>query len=233
MLYKNDIESMKKKKLPVTSALRQKAEEELAKLESKPKLMKVDSLVLNHELLVHQIELEMQNDELLKANNLTFVVAEKYRELYNLAPVGYFTLTNKGEIIEVNHCGSELLCQDAKDLNYSLYGFFVTDETKPIFNIFLEMIFLTKTNETCMVSLNVGDNIIKHVLLTGICTKNSKQCLIAVIDTTELISIENKVKRLEDLNNYFIGRELKMVELKKEINDLLKSKGLENKYLNT
>ena len=55
-------------------------------------------------------------------------------------------------------------------------------------------------------------------------------CLIAVIDISELVADEKKIKQLEYFNGIFVDRELKMIELKKEINHLLEKAGLEKKY---
>ena len=62
-----------------------------------------------HELRVHQIELEMQNDELKRMQAELEVSHEKYFDLYDLAPVGYITLSGKGLIVESNLTAAALL----------------------------------------------------------------------------------------------------------------------------
>lgn len=69
----------------------------------------VDIGRLVHELQVHQIELEMQNDELKRtqleleeSNHLIKETLSKYSDLFEQAPVGYFTLDSDGRIIEAN-----------------------------------------------------------------------------------------------------------------------------------
>ena len=69
-----------------------------------------------HELRVHQIELEIQNQELRVAQIKLEDSRRKYFDLYNFAPVGYFTLDKKGLIIDVNLVGASLLGIERKNL---------------------------------------------------------------------------------------------------------------------
>jgi nitrogen fixation/metabolism regulation signal transduction histidine kinase len=212
--------------------LRQKAEEKLRgeKLQLSMDLSEIDLYSLNHELLIHQIELEMQNEELEKANENTERILEKYVDLYNLAPTGYITLTKDGEVTEANYSAYNLLERKQTRLVGSRFGFFVSDESKPIFNQFVEDLIKTKETGTCVISLNIHEDQNTHVLLTGHITKNNEFCLMAVVDISELIMNQKKIAQLECFNGIFMDRELKMVELKKEVNQLLEQAGLDKKY---
>ena len=68
-----------------------------------------EALRLVHELRVHQIELEMQNEELVRAQAELTATRERYFDLYNLAPVGYFIVSHEGRILETNLTGVILL----------------------------------------------------------------------------------------------------------------------------
>ncbi len=64
---------------------------------------------LLHELRVHQIELEMQNEELRDAQAALDIVRERYFDLYDLAPVGYCTISEGGIIVQTNLTAASLL----------------------------------------------------------------------------------------------------------------------------
>ena len=60
-------------------------------------------------LKVHQHELEMQNEELRLAKEKADLAIEKYTEMYDFAPAGYYTLSRDGDIVELNLYGSRIL----------------------------------------------------------------------------------------------------------------------------
>lgn len=94
----------------ILAGLRKEAEKKVGN--SKPPVISPDSEDLNrlvHELQVHQIELEMQNDELRKAQAEVEESRQRYADLYDFAPVGYATLDGNGVIEEINLTGSRII----------------------------------------------------------------------------------------------------------------------------
>ena len=81
-----------------------------------------------YELEVHQIELEMQNEALRKARFDLEESRDRYADLYDFAPVGYFTFTCRGVIEEVNLTGAALLRIERKKLLNRGFGRFVAEE---------------------------------------------------------------------------------------------------------
>ena len=152
-----------------------------------------DTLKLLHELAVHQVELEMQNEELKAAHAAAQDVTDKYTELYDFAPLGYFTLSRDGKIIETNLCGAQMLGKNRSILKANWFGHFVSVETKPIFNNFLKQLFDNKTKETCEVSLSIQPGHPIHVHLTGTISGNGEHCLVIAVDITKQKLAEDKV----------------------------------------
>jgi hypothetical protein len=156
-----------------------------------------DTLKLNHELAVHQVELELQNEELKEARTAEQEVSDRYTELYDFAPLGYFTLSTEGKITEANICGSQMLGKDRSALKNNLFGYFVLGPTKPVFNNFLKQIFDSKTKETCEVSLAIESGIQIDVQLTGIISGNGNHCLVIAVDITDKKQSEEKIQLSE------------------------------------
>ncbi|TSA08246.1 MAG: hypothetical protein D4R73_08880, partial [Deltaproteobacteria bacterium] len=83
--------------------LRQKAEASLQSKAPRFQELSLDEIsVLVHELQVHQIELELQNDELRRGQIALEEANNQYRDFYDFAPVGFLTLNESGIIREVN-----------------------------------------------------------------------------------------------------------------------------------
>lgn len=223
---------MKNYVLTDNSTLRQKAEEQLSNSSSSSDLdlSKFENYKFLQELQVHQLELEMQNDELLRAKERTDLISDKYIELYNFAPISYFTITKECEIVELNLCASQMIGKDLNFLINKRICSFFNDVDKIIFNKFIKDIFRNQTKETCKISISLDDDLTKEYLFTGIICRNCKNILVASIDITDQIKLEKKNSNLEQFNNYFVNRELKMCELKKEINNLLESAGSIKRY---
>ncbi|PKP39326.1 MAG: hypothetical protein CVT98_02200 [Bacteroidetes bacterium HGW-Bacteroidetes-15] len=163
-----------------------------------------ESLKLIHELEVHQIELEMQNEELMVSRKLAAESAEKYIHLYDSSPVGYLTLSRDGTIVELNLCGSQMLGKERSHLMNSHFAFFIIDDSKSTFNHFLSKIFSSNTKETCEVEMLNSNNITLTTHLTGMISRDKDQCHINIVDITSLkqaeLVIQNKNDELKELN---------------------------------
>lgn len=180
-------DTMNKRSKSAADILRQKAEALLKNKSSKTGslLTEPETLKLISELEVHQIELELQNEELRLAKEQIEIEVDKYVELYDFAPSGYFTVSVEGVIIELNLHGSQMLGNDRAHLKNHPLGFFISDLSKPTFNLFLKKIFISKTTETCEIILSTENNLPVYLHLSGIADNNGEKCFITAIDITE------------------------------------------------
>jgi PAS domain-containing protein len=178
---------MKKNNDLQTAILRQKAEEFMKHEPSKisSQLSKVEAILI-HELEVHQIELEMQNEELIRAKERAEIATEKYEELYDFAPSGYFTLSPIGEILELNLNGANMLGKERSHLKNSKFGFFVSEDTRSTFNQFLDDVFNSGTKISCELVLAFNGSSPVNVFLTGIASEKGEQCFVNVVDITNV-----------------------------------------------
>jgi len=164
--------------------LRKRAEEQLKK-DQKEKaglLLEADVKKLMHELQVHQIELEMQNEELREANETAESTLKKYTLLYDFAPMGYFTLTAEGTISDLNFTGAEMLGDKRFGLVNSNFKLFISENSLPVFNQFLNKVYTSGAKESCEVMLGYENKSLCNVYMEGIVTGEDRMCLLSVVD---------------------------------------------------
>src|SRR5262245_37081190 len=89
--------------------LRRRAEERLRERKRSERPQEADLQRLLHELEVHQIELEMQNEELREARVEMESALARYTEMFEFAPIGYVTISIDGALYELNHAAARLL----------------------------------------------------------------------------------------------------------------------------
>ena len=141
------------------AALRLQAEELLRATRRDVAAMPVkDVQQLVHELQVHQIELEMQNEELRRAQMELEAARDRYVDLYDFSPVGHLTLDTHGTIVEANLRSGTLLGFNRKELiGHPLARLFVSAD-QDIFHRHCQQVLKTGTRQTCELHLrkNVG-----------------------------------------------------------------------------
>ncbi len=113
---------------------------------------------LLHELRVHQIELEMQNEELRVSRAEVEAGLKRYTDLYDFAPVGYLTLSPEGSIRELNLPAARVLGREGSRLVGGRLRSFVSQGTRSAFDSWLTNVFAHKDKCTCEVVL-LRDNL--------------------------------------------------------------------------
>jgi len=153
---------------------------------------------LLHELQVHQVELEMQNEELRQAQAEMEAGLERYTDLHNFTPVGCFTLDRDGAISQVNPTGASLLGIERSRLVNRRFGLFVSDESRPAFNAFLKKVFENQAKETCETALRTDGNEPVWVHIEANASEDGQGCRAAVVDITERKRAEEALRESEE-----------------------------------
>ena len=150
-----------------------------------------DQLKLLHELQVHQVELELQNEELRQTKDELVTLLEQYTDLYDFAPTGYVTLDHSGTIRRVNITGSSLLGIERSRLNGQSFKQFVASADCPAFAAFLEKTLMSPAKVTCEVALR---NSSRQVQIEAVAAASGQECRLVVIDITERRKLETEIQ---------------------------------------
>jgi PAS domain S-box-containing protein len=155
-----------------------------------------------HELQVHQIELEMQNEELERARREAEEAHEKYRALYDFAPVGYFSLEKGGKILELNLTGSLLIGRPRVHIVGRRIQSFLTQESIPVFNAFVMKVLGSVDKQTCEVGIQSNGDEVRFFRIEGIAShggSGAAQIRAAMIDITARNLAEEALREREAL----------------------------------
>ncbi|MGZ8374432.1 MAG: PAS domain-containing sensor histidine kinase [Nitrospira sp.] len=141
-------------KLKKLTKLRREAEELLQASNRDITAMSVkDVHQLVHELRVHQVELEMQNEELRRTQEKLEVARDRYAELYDCSPAGHLTLDASGTVVEANLRAATLLGINRKDLIEQPLSRFVASEDQDRLHGHCQEVLKTGTRQTCEVHM--------------------------------------------------------------------------------
>ncbi|MGE5424837.1 MAG: ATP-binding protein [Syntrophothermus sp.] len=187
------------------SRLRKIAENQLNPIvpENYQNFSEADIIKLIHELQIHQIELELQNEELNESLAKQEELSSRYQHLYRFAPVGYFSLDDAGNIKEVNLMGTQMLGFPKKHLVGRSFFTFLPNDQVEWFSKFLSEIYLSKATQQCEIRINTDDHPEKIVYMEGSNDGASGGCLISMTDITEIrnteLNLQNANKKLKEI----------------------------------
>ena len=154
-------------------SLRKRAEKILSQKPQDVRKVPVEDIKrLIHELDVHQIELDMQNDELRRAQAEIELSRAKYVDLYDFAPVGYFTLTATGRIEEVNLTGAKLLEVERTNLVNRDFRSFIAPEFRSLFDSHRLEVLARDSVQKCELKLIRKDGAPLYVSLESLSVKS-------------------------------------------------------------
>ncbi len=155
-----------------------------------------------HELQVHQIELEMQNAELQEARDRLETLLERYTDLYDFAPIGYFSIDEESRILEVNLTGASMLGVERSRLVNRRLLQSVAPPSRPAFQAFLERVFMEPGKHVCEATLlNEGGAAFCADLQAAPAPPGGSRpcCRVAASDITALKRAEEAQRRTAEL----------------------------------
>ncbi len=154
---------------------------------------------LVHELRVHEFELELQNEQLRRAQAEVTASRERYMDLYDFAPVGYFTLDRFGSILEANLTGAKLLGVDRSSLVGGRFGHYVALADRDRFHFYCSQVGSPGMLET-EIRLIPRDGPEFYARLEGAHPRNAAgagdRCMIAVSDISGSKRAEDALRQL-------------------------------------
>ncbi len=158
-------------------------------------ISKLNTQTSKTELIAIIEDLLKQNEELKYAEETARVSSEKYVEQYDLLPFANFTLSREAKILELNQYAIQMLGKERNTLlNCDLY-LFISEESIPIFNLFLNKLFKTNIKETCEIMFSLNKDKPIYFTLTGMAIKDKDYCLISVIDNTGYKHVEDEIHK--------------------------------------
>jgi len=174
--------------------LREVAEKKVTGDRARGEAQHVDVMALLHELQVHRVELEMQNDELRQAREALEAVLERYEDFYDFSPVGFLSLDAEGMIRGANLAAAALLGNARALLLNCHLEIFLGWESKPAFREFLQRVFQGREKAGCDLVVALPQRPI-YVRMEGTISPSGSECRAVLMDIT------NEMKQQQDLQH--------------------------------
>jgi PAS domain S-box-containing protein len=198
---KSAIIYVEKEKRVVDFALRKRAEKKLASRPRRDVLSGIDALKLVHELQVHQIELEMQNEELLHAAAAVDESRARYSDLYDFAPAGYATIDDRGIVLEANLTFARMMGHERGFMLHRQFSSFVAPQDREFFKTYIQRLISADNKTAFEIKLARKDNSIFDAQIETAGLKNSdasaQHFLLAILDVSERKKLEDALRHSE------------------------------------
>jgi len=153
---------------------------------------------LVHDLQVHQIELEMQNDDLRRTHLELEDARDRYSDLYDFAPCGLLTLSERGEVLEANLAACDLLGLERKKLLQQKFSHFIPAEDQDTFHLYCQQVLHLGIKQTGELTLRSATGRRLAVRLEGIAaidpTTHKTQYRLSLNDITERKKAEEALR---------------------------------------
>ena len=223
------------KKTGSPSTIRNEAEKKLKELPDIPSEFEGQNQKrLIYELRVHQIELEIQAEELKKSKLALEVSRDNFLDLYDFAPTGIFTISEKGLIVEVNLTGSTLLGVERSRLIKTRFSKYIAEKDVEVWHWYFINVLNQDEKKSCPLMLKRAGGSAFPARLDGVRLSGgiNPDIRIAISDITDIRLAEealrenerfltNIVEQIPDMIFVKDARDLRFVRLNKAGEDLL------------
>ncbi|HUX90349.1 MAG TPA: diguanylate cyclase [Gallionellaceae bacterium] len=156
-----------------------------------------------HELEVRQIELEMQNDELKRAQAIIEESRNRYVEFYDFAPVGYITLGSDGRFEEINLTGAKMLGEERNRLLHRSFVHFVAPEYRDRWQQNFMSVLQHDKKYSCELSLLRGEGTRLDVQLDGLRLRKSEKVTVMRISMTDISERKRAEESILEQKEFF------------------------------
>ena len=183
---------------PSADNLRRRAEERLHAKATEHGMPRsdADAQRLLHELQVHQVELEMQNEELQRTRNEMETGLLMFTELYDFAPIGYLTVDRSGIIRDANLAAASLLGVDRSHLLKRRLEMLLAAAARTDLAALLAKVFASETREVCVVPFLEDGPLFRWAQIEAAASTSGQECRLAVMEITASKRAEAERERL-------------------------------------
>ncbi len=183
---------------PGLEGIRRRAEARLGRFSPAYQAAEPDRLLrILHELQVHQVELEIQNEELREARLEEDSLRQRYVDFYDFSPSGFVSLGPDGGILQINLTGARMLGQERYLLVGQRLGAWVAQPDRSGLEAFLAGIFSGGAAGACKMHLVRKDGSVFPVHLEGMPTADGMECRAVIVDISDLERSQEERRLLE------------------------------------
>ncbi len=160
-----------------------------------------------HELQVHQIELEMQNEELRQARAQLAMLAEQYTDLYDFSPVSYVVVHRDGVIFQANLTFERLMGIDRAMLLGRRMALFVSMHDRVRLSALIDQAFASQTRQVCEVALAKEASLSAplYVQIEAMVSTDAMECRLVIVDITARCVMEKQLLDSQERHNVLLN----------------------------
>jgi PAS domain S-box-containing protein len=194
----------------MSDKLRTEAEQQLKLDAQNPE--RRDALL--HELQVHQIELEMQNEALLLSRDELEKSRDRYLDLYDFSPVGYLTLSMDSTILEINLTGAALLGVERTNLIGRGMERYIASASLDVWHKCFQEVLKTNGARKCELRLLRNDGANFYAELDCMCLEAERKTVrVAFNDISKRKQLEASLAEHQQLLRELSAKDMKLQEL--------------------